>query len=57
MPDNQHRKDEKFAMHDAMSTEELQQLLREDASKPVGEESDTDSLFYIMEVLAKRRKE
>lgn len=57
MPDNQHRKDEKFAMYDAMSTEELQQLLREDASKPVGEESDTDALFYIMEVLAKRRKE
>lgn len=57
MPDNQHCKDEKFAMNDAMSTEELQQLLREDASKPVGEESDTDSLFYIMEVLAKRRKE
>lgn len=57
MPDIQHRKDEKFAMYDAMSTEELQQLLREDASKPVGEESDTDALFYIMEVLAKRRKE
>lgn len=57
MPDNQHCKDEKFAIYDAMSTEELQQILREDASKSVGEESDTDALFYIMEVLAKRRKE
>lgn len=57
MPDNPPRKDEKFTMYDAMSTEELQQILREDASKPVGEGSDTDALFYIMEVLAKRRKE
>lgn len=57
MPDTRNRRDSEFAKYDAMSTEELQQLLREDASKPVGEESDTDILFYVMEVLAKRRKE
>ena len=57
MPDTRNRRDYEFAKYDAMSTEELQQLLREDASKPVGEESDTDVLFYVMEVLAKRRKE
>ena len=57
MPDTQNRRDDEFAKYVAMSTEELQQLLREDASKPVGEESDTDVLFYVMEVLAKRRKE
>lgn len=57
MPDTRNRRDNEFAKYDAMSTEELQQLLREDASKPVGEESDTDALFYMMEVLAKRRKE
>lgn len=57
MPDTRNRRDSEFAKYDAMSTEELQQLLREDASKPVGEESDTDVLFYVMEVLAKRRKE
>ncbi len=57
MPENPPCKDDKFTIYDAMSTEELQQILREDASKPVGEESDTDALFYIMEVLAKRRKE
>lgn len=57
MPDTQNRRDSEFAKYDAMSTEELQRLLREDASKPVGEESDTDVLFYVMEVLAKRRKE
>lgn len=57
MPDNNQRRDGEFAKYDAMSTEELQQILREDASKPVGEESDSQALFYIMEVLAKRRKE
>ena len=57
MPDTNERRERKFAKYDAMSTEELQQILREDASKPMGEESDTDALFYIMEVLAKRRKE
>lgn len=57
MPDNNQRRDIEFAKYDAMRTEELQQLLREDASKPMGEESDSQALFYIMEVLAKRRKE
>lgn len=57
MPDNNLRRDSEFAKYDAMSTEELQQILREDASKPEGEESDPQALFYIMEVLAKRRKE
>ena len=56
MPDFNDRKDSGFSKYDTMSTEQLQQILREDASKPVGEESDTDMLFYVMEVLAKRRK-
>ncbi len=53
MPDSQTRA---FTKYDAMSTEELQQILREDASKSVGEKSGTDAIFYIMEVLAKRRE-
>lgn len=57
MPDMQDRKAERFSRFDAMSTEELQAFLREDASKPMGEESDTEEIFYVMEVLAKRRKE
>lgn len=57
MPDTNERREREFTKYDAMSTEELQQILREDASKPVGEESDSQALFYIMEVLAKRRKE
>lgn len=57
MPNMQDRKTERFSRFDAMSTEALQAFLREDASKPVGEESDTEEIFYVMEVLAKRRKE
>ncbi len=57
MPDNQHDRAQAFAKYDAMSTEELQQILREDASKPAGDGSDTDALLSIMEVLAKRREE
>ena len=57
MPNMQDRNAERFSRFDAMSTEELQAFLREDASKPMGEESDTEEIFYVMEVLAKRRKE
>lgn len=56
MPDSLNRRDEKFAKYDALSTDELQQILRDDASKPEGEESNTEALFYVMEVLAKRRQ-
>ncbi len=57
MPNMQDRKAEQFSRFDAMSTEDLQAFLREDASKPMGEKSDTEEIFYVMEVLAKRRKE
>ena len=57
MPNNQNRQDNAFATYDAMSTDELQQILREDASKPEGEGSDMETILYVMEVLAKRRKE
>lgn len=56
MPDSNSRADAELSKYDAMSTEELQQILREDASKTEGEESDTEALFYVMEVLAKRRR-
>lgn len=56
MPDSLNRRDEKFAKYDAMSTDELQQILRDDASNSEGAESDTETLFYVMEVLAKRRQ-
>ena len=56
MPDSLNRRDEIFAKYDTMSTDELQQILRDDASKSKGAESDTEALFYVMEVLAKRRQ-
>lgn len=56
MPDSLDRRDKKFAKYDAMSTDELQQILRDDASKSKGAESDTEALFYVMDVLAKRRQ-
>lgn len=57
MPEIQSRGSSPLDQYDAMSTEALQALLREDASKPVGEPSDADEIFYVMEVLARRRKE
>lgn len=56
MPDSQDRVDNEFEKYDAMSTEELQQLLREDASKPEGDETNMEALLYVMKVLANRRQ-
>jgi len=57
MPGTQNRNEDVFAKYNAMSSEELQQILREDASKPEGqEETSMEALFYIMEVLAHRRR-
>lgn len=45
-----------FSKYEAMSTEELEEILRLDAAAPEGAQSDTELLFYVMEVLAKRRQ-
>lgn len=50
------RRQRDFSKFDSMTTEALQQILRLDAMKPEGEESDTEELLYIMEVLADRRR-
>lgn len=44
-----------FSKYEAMETEELEEILRLDAEAPVGVESDTELIFYILEVLASRR--
>lgn len=46
-----------FSMFDAMGTEELNEILRQDSQLPDGEESDTDAILYIMEVIEKRSQE
>lgn len=44
-----------YSKYDAMTTEELEELLRLDASAPEGEGSDTEILLYVMGVLVNRR--
>lgn len=56
MSEKQARQVRDLTRFDSMSTEELQEILRLDAQKPVGEESDTDEIFEIMEVFARRHK-
>lgn len=46
-----------FSMFDEMGTEELNEILRQDSQLPDGEESDTDAILYIMEVIEKRSQE
>ena len=46
-----------FAHYDSMTTEELQEILRKHAHGELETEPDTDELYYIMEVLARRREE
>ena len=56
MPNNQNRSNQDFSRFDSMTNEELEEILRLDAQKTEGEESDLEMLFYVMEVLAVRRK-
>ena len=46
-----------FSHYDSMNTEELQEILRKHANGELQTEPDTDELYYIMEVLARRREE
>ena len=46
-----------FSHYDSMTTEELQESLRKHAHGELETEPDTDELYYIMEVLARRREE
>ena len=45
-----------YSKYDAMTTQELEEILRLDASAPEGEESDTELLLYVMGVLANRKR-
>ena len=46
-----------YAHYDSLPTEELQEILRKHAHDELETEPDTDELYYIMEVLARRREE
>ena len=56
MSENMNRGSREFSRFDTMETEELEEILRLDAEAPEEEETDTELLLYIMEVLAERRK-
>lgn len=56
MSENTNRSNQDFAKYDAMTTEELEELLRLDLDAPLEQESDTEVLLTIMEVLAQRKK-
>ena len=57
MPDSNNRTGRDFSKYDEMNDEQLRQILREDASKTEGEDTDLELMLHIMEVLARRRKE
>lgn len=57
MPEIPDRRELFARKYDDMEDEQLRDILRADASKSEGEESDVDEIFYIMELLAKRRVE
>ena len=50
-------KRETLSRYDSMSTEELQEILLKHLNGELETEPDTDELYYIMEVLARRREE
>lgn len=56
MSENLNRGSRDFSKYDAMETAELEEILRLDAALPEGAESDTELLFYVMGVLADRRR-
>ena len=57
MSENQNCRIGNLSQYDTMTTEELEEILRLDAEMPEGQESDTEKILYIMEVLAQRNKQ
>ena len=55
MSENQNRGIGDLSKYDAMTTEELEEILRLDAQAPEEQESDTEMILYVMEVLAARK--
>ena len=56
MSENQNRGIGDLSNYDAMTTEELEEILRLDAQAPEEQESDTEMILYVMEVLAARKR-
>jgi len=57
MPESHCNKHRDYSIFDNMSTETLEDILRADSQFPNGENSNTDAILYIMEVIANRERE
>ena len=57
MSDNLNRSNPDFSKYDSMSIGELGEILRADAQGPERDDSDVDEILYVMEVLAKKRRQ
>lgn len=53
---NRNRGIRDLSKYASMATEELEKILRLDAEAPMGQESDTELLLHVMELLANRRR-
>lgn len=56
MSENQNGRVRNLWKYDTMTTEELEEILRLDVDALEGQESDTELLLYVMEVLASRKR-
>ena len=57
MSENLNRSNPDFSKYDSMSIGELEEILRADAMGPERDDSDVDEILYVMEVLAKKRRQ
>ncbi len=57
MSENLNRSNPDFSKYDSMSIGELEEILRADAMGPERDDSDIDEILYVMEVLAKKRRQ
>lgn len=57
MSENLNRSNPDFSKYDSMSIGELEEILRADAQGPERDGSDVDEILYVMEVLAKKRRQ
>ena len=48
---------EDFSKYDSMTMEDLEEILRADAMGPERDDSDVEEILYVMEVLAKKRRQ
>jgi hypothetical protein len=57
MSENLNRSSQDFSKYDSMSIGELEEILRADVMGPERDDSDVDEILYVMEVLAKKRRQ